>query len=503
MQSGPAYLGVQFESLSIPGTGIESWEWDLDGDGQIDSTVEDPYFLYTEIGTYDITLTVFMEGDSSTVTLEDYITVTDGSNVSGNLSGIWITDFSPYNVTDEVEIAEGDLLVIEPGVEVNFGSDIQLKVYGNLVADASSRDDEPIILTSSTEWAGLRFIGTQEANLIRNCEISKANVSAIRIENDSYVEIIGNKIFDNSSGSLGAAIDVTSSDNVLISQNIIANNNSSNLTGGIGCLNAIVEISNNIIVNNNGTSSAFSLKNGSDALLVNNTIANNEAIGTYPYLFFIFNSTPIIRNCIIIDNDPIFPGSSDPEVTYTCISGGYTGIGNIDEDPLFVNPSAGNGSSYDGLNAGWWLQEGSPCIDAGDPDPIYNDPDGSRNDMGAYGGPNSLEPTSTEDNIVDVITTSSISIYPNPFNPSGAGRSPETNIALSISSKDKLHPISVEIYNIKGQLVKTLVDNEIVTNTNFIWDGKDNAGAVTSSGMYFVKMKTTTTSTAKKMLLLK
>ena len=29
------------------------------------------------------------------------------------------------------------------------------------------------------------------------------------------------------------------------------------------------------------------------------------------------------------------------------------------------------------------LIEGSPCIDGGDPNPLYNDPDGSRNDMGA------------------------------------------------------------------------------------------------------------------------
>ncbi len=55
--------------------------------------------------------------------------------------------------------------------------------------------------------------------------------------------------------------------------------------------------------------------------------------------------------------------------------------GNIDEDPLFV----GTGDYH--------LSAGSPCIDAGDPDPIYNDDcfppslGTERNDMGAYGGP--------------------------------------------------------------------------------------------------------------------
>ncbi|MBN2056800.1 hypothetical protein JW905_17865 [bacterium] len=47
----------------------------------------------------------------------------------------------------------------------------------------------------------------------------------------------------------------------------------------------------------------------------------------------------------------------------------------VDVDPLF----AGSGDYH--------LQAGSPCIDAGNPAPQYNDADGSRNDIGCYGGP--------------------------------------------------------------------------------------------------------------------
>jgi hypothetical protein len=52
------------------------------------------------------------------------------------------------------------------------------------------------------------------------------------------------------------------------------------------------------------------------------------------------------------------------------------GTGNIDSNPMFI----GNGDYH--------LQVGSPCIDTGNPGVQYNDADGSRNDMGAYGGPN-------------------------------------------------------------------------------------------------------------------
>ncbi|RJP77712.1 MAG: T9SS C-terminal target domain-containing protein [Candidatus Zixiibacteriota bacterium] len=58
--------------------------------------------------------------------------------------------------------------------------------------------------------------------------------------------------------------------------------------------------------------------------------------------------------------------------------GGYTGLlagpGALNQDPDFVDPLHGDGR----------LQWGSPCINAGDPSAAYNDPDGTRGDMGAF-----------------------------------------------------------------------------------------------------------------------
>lgn len=58
------------------------------------------------------------------------------------------------------------------------------------------------------------------------------------------------------------------------------------------------------------------------------------------------------------------------------VSDGY-GTGNINSDPHLTDPSAGD-YSLDGF---------SPCVDAGNPVAGYNDVDGTRNDMGAFGGP--------------------------------------------------------------------------------------------------------------------
>ena len=51
--------------------------------------------------------------------------------------------------------------------------------------------------------------------------------------------------------------------------------------------------------------------------------------------------------------------------------------GNFYADPLFVDPASGDFS----------LQPNSPCIDAGDPAIELSDRNGSRNDLGAFGGP--------------------------------------------------------------------------------------------------------------------
>jgi hypothetical protein len=54
----------------------------------------------------------------------------------------------------------------------------------------------------------------------------------------------------------------------------------------------------------------------------------------------------------------------------------------IIDDPEFVNITPGSEDYH--------LQGGSAAIDAGDPDPAYDDADASRNDMGAYGGPDPM-----------------------------------------------------------------------------------------------------------------
>jgi hypothetical protein len=84
--------------------------------------------------------------------------------------------------------------------------------------------------------------------------------------------------------------------------------------------------------------------------------------------------------------------------------------------------------------------------------------------------------------------------YPNPFNP-------ETNIAFSLKEMTK---VKIEIYNVLGQKVRTLLDKELPAGMNTVrWNGKDDSGKGVGSGVYFMKMHADRFTSTKKMIMLK
>ncbi|OPX28177.1 MAG: hypothetical protein B1H06_03705 [Candidatus Cloacimonas sp. 4484_143] len=85
--------------------------------------------------------------------------------------------------------------------------------------------------------------------------------------------------------------------------------------------------------------------------------------------------------------------------------------------------------------------------------------------------------------------------YPNPFNP-------KTTITFSVAQTSSF--VNLEIFNIKGQRVKQLV-NEVLPagKHSAVWNGKDDEQKNVSSGIYFYKLKTTNFEKINKMILLK
>ena len=105
-----------------------------------------------------------------------------------------------------------------------------------------------------------------------------------------------------------------------------------------------------------------------------------------------------------------------------------------------------------------------------------------------------LQETSIQDENIPVARTELLGNTPNPFNP-------ETIIYYDIK---ECSAVKINIYDIKGQLIKTLVD-EVKTPGHYkiVWDGKDNHYKPVSSGVFFYQMQCKNYSCTKKMLLLK
>lgn len=158
--------------------------------------------------------------------------------------------------------------------------------------------------------------------------------------------------------------------------------------------------------------------------------------------------------------------------------------GNMSVDPLFIN--------YDSFD--YHYSSGSPCINAGNPNSIYNNRDGSRNDLGIYGGPygsfdiittgikNKTENIRPKDFVLE-------QNYPNPFNPS-------TIIQYQLPASCK---VMLKVCDILGREIATLVSEWQTVGIKTVTFNSKNL----TSGIYFYTLSTGNFTITKKMMILK
>ena len=315
-------------------------------------------------------------------------------------------------------------------------------------------------------------------------------------ENNSGCVVSDNEFIKNFAVEGGGIGDIDSNPFTIIN-NLFKKNQATKLGGGLSSANSNVYLFKNIFSGNESqqgggilvyryeTSAEFK------ARIINNTITANVAEdgGGIGILYYSVTS----MNNIFWGNDaPFAPemlvqgGSVD--ISYSDIRAGLDGLeiiedgivnwleGNIDYDPLFADTLC-------------HLSPGSPCIDMGNPAKEYNDSDGSRNDMGAYGwsGITSVK----QKNQVYFLPEKFILYqnYPNPFNP-------KTFITYELPT---ITHVELSIYNLLGQQIVTLVNQKQTAGRYCVeW----NAIAF-ASGMYYYRIEAGDFQDVKKMVLLK
>ncbi len=321
----------------------------------------------------------------------------------------------------------GDTIVVAPGTyyeNINFnGKNLFLTsmfymnadtsyitstiINGSMPADPdtgscvifSSFEDSTAVLQgftitggTGTKWLDIHGAGTYREGGGILIELSSPTIR--------FNLITDNNATDNSGVQSAGGGGIRAGDgNPLICNNVIRFNHGRYGAGVVlnytGCT-----IRNNLVVSNTGGEDYFGGSGiwitgnlfGFPKQIFNNTIVNNLSFvpnGSGGVVAWMAADIDL-RNNIIYNNFPalqIRAVSSNPSVNYSNVQGGYAGTDNIDMDPMFAS-------------VGYMLLPGSPCIDAGDSDPMYNDREDFSNpgnalfpcmgmiwnDMGAYGG---------------------------------------------------------------------------------------------------------------------
>jgi len=438
-----------------------------------------------------------------------------------------------------------DQPTIQAGIDVAVDTDTVLVQPGGY--------SENINFNGKNITVGSLFLTTNDTTFITQTIINGSQTgSVVKFENseNSSAVLSGFKITNGSNGGIYCMYSNPTIYNMIITSNfdpyssgggiycyyshpsimnVTISNNSSQFGGGLYCQYASPKLVNVLIKDNitiEGSGGGI-YSDQSQLSLINVTITGNYAVNGGGG-FCMFNSNPSLKNvtiadnstdqgsgfscnwsnpnlvnCILWNNIPqeISVSFGSVNATYSNIQNGWIGEGNINEEPLFE----GNGFHP------YQLTENSPCIDVGTPDTLgLNLPemdlignmriwDGDGNgseiiDMGAY---EYDAPLLVDINHNAIIQTPSIylSNYPNPFNPS-------TTIEFSIQNNSK---VELSIYNMKGQKIKILANNEFEKGLySIFWNGDDRSGKFVSSGIYYYKLKVNgKTKAVKKCLLLK
>ena len=504
--TGYCPLNVTFSDQSLGN--ITSWEWDFDSDGTIDSYLQNPDFIYSEIGIYTVSLTVSDGFNTDTKVEENYITV-EGPSADfiadvttgyvpleveftdlsvGNIIS-WEWDFQNDGTIDSFEenpiwiYEEPDIYSVSLTISDGINTDTELKeeyitVYIPLIAEFEAN------ITSGVVPLEIQFTDLSTGNIIEwswdfendgTIDSNEQNPSWIYEESDIYT--VSLTISDGINTDIETKVEYISVYDSLIAE-FVADSTLGFAPLEVQFTDLSTHSQNPIIIwewdfQNDGIIDSY----------LQNPIYTYSEAGIYTVSLTVSDG---VDEDIEIKEDYITviePLDADFEADVTS--------GDAPLEVQFTDLSTGQ-------ILGWmWDFDNDGTIDSNEQNPIY-----TYNDAGVYTVSLTITDGSNEDTEIkeDYITVIFTGVYnevipletklyqnhPNPFNP-------VTNIQFDIK-ENKTGVLS--IFNLKGQILKSQRFNS--GRHDYAWNA-DKHG----SGLYFYKLKTENIIQTKKMLLLK
>jgi parallel beta-helix repeat protein len=316
---------------------------------------------------------VFFDNDESMSSVLEGFTITNGHAKQGG--GIFIYyKASPTirgNIITKNEASQygGGIYIhsASPLVEDNEFSENEAGLYGGGLYSASNAKEivtnNSFLNNEAHKGGGLYVSGSSLSNFINNLVKENAAVSeggGLKLV-ASTCTIKENTILFNTAGQSGGGIHCRTSAPLLERNRIIEN--MAGKGGGIqveACYDGPELKGNLIAFNEAGSGAGIFCEENSNLSLMNDTLTQNSASLWGGGIYFIsYKDTLTITNSIIWLNygfgHEIYVENGFTSITYSDIRGGWSGTGNISDDPLFVDPGAGD----------FHLTRFSPCINRG------------------------------------------------------------------------------------------------------------------------------------------
>jgi hypothetical protein len=435
----------------------------------------------------------------------------------------------------------GNVFKRDTVISVNFAGCGGLGLFSNpttgllpnaYIKDNIFRENTIIATNSDANGAGIYLFWTAEVTILENLFENNVATSTSGYSNGGGLcvydagstgygrkMIKNNRIINNRSYVSGAYAGGAGGVHLIstlatISGNEIADNSATGSYGNDGygggiCIdNTSFRLENNIIYGNYTPGSGGGVEiwqfpqQGTEQLVVNNTIFDNNALFEGGGMAILFGTAIVVAmNNVFWANTAAFVApeimcAGTVYVYYNDVEGGgYTGNpGNINSDPKFEDDafhlsdsSLCIGAGIDSIQIGdvWYRAPTSDFFGLPRPDPR-----GSSPDMGACENPLANSVTSNREEQSGLLSIFDLKQnYPNPFNPS-------TMIKFQIP---KSNFVTLEIYNLLGQRVSTLVNDKMNAGMHAVeW----NAAGL-ASGVYLYRLQAGKYTETKKLILLR